>query len=300
MSYTNLVKEEVLQKEANDYRNAIYEMYGILRSKNMFYEDRIEFKNENIGISKRIYSYFKTHSDLKIEIKYVISKNFGAHKEYKIIIKNQNGFKEATDFLRDENISMDKNEFKNYMRGVFLATGYIKNPEKGYALDFFMDNEKEANRLFNTLKKLDKKIHITQKRGKPLVYLRNSEDIMDILIMLGANKAFFEYENTTLMKDIKNKTIRAINWEIANEAKIMKTGHRQVIMINYVDEKVGLESLSDVLQEAAQIRLKYPETSLKELAKKIGLSKSGIRGRFRRIKKLYDELKQNEVDRRNR
>ena len=82
-----------------------------------------------------------------------------------------------------------------------------KDPEKEYAMDFFLDSEAIAYKLFEVLAKLDKRIFITEKRNKKLVYLRNSEDIMDLLVLTGAVQSFFSYEEVTMMKDMKNKKL---------------------------------------------------------------------------------------------
>ncbi|KID49472.1 hypothetical protein C095_04805 [Fusobacterium necrophorum subsp. funduliforme B35] len=124
------------------------------------------------------------------------------------------------------------------------------------------------------------------------MYLRNSEDIMDMLVLMGAMKQFFSYEETTMMKDLKNKTIREMNWEVANETKTLNTGNYQIKMIEYIEENMGLHNLTPVLLEAVKVRLEHPESSLQELADFIGISKSGIRNRFRRIEGIYEKLKE--------
>ncbi len=113
---------------------------------------------------------------------------------------------------------------------------------------------------------------------------------MDILVLIGAVKSFFAYEEVTMVKDLKNKTIREINWEIANETKTLNTAQKQMRMIETIRDNGGLIQLSDVLKEMAQTRLDNPESSLTELANIIGLSKSGVRNRFRRIEEIYNEI----------
>jgi len=117
---------------------------------------------------------------------------------------------------------------------------------------------------------------------------------MDILVLMDALQHFFEYEETTIIKNLKNKTIREMNWEVANETKTLNTGNYQIKMIKYIGEKIGLNSLSPVLEEAAFLRLNNPEDSLQSLADKINISKSGIRNRFRRIEEVYNSLLEEE------
>lgn len=192
--------------------------------------------------------------------------------------------------LEKEKLLRDDICFTGYLRGVFLASGYIKSPDKEYSMDFFIENEESAKKLHELLIAKNKRAFFTTKRNKYLVYLRNSEDIMDILVTMRAMKSFFEYEEITVVKDLKNKTIRSMNWELANETKTLSTAQKQMRIIRYIEKKEGLDILSDVLKEIAKVRIENPEASLVEIADIIGITKSGVRNRFRRIEAVYNEL----------
>ena len=214
---------------------------------------------------------------------------FLKEKGYRDFIENMKSFSMEL-ILASEDI------LKGFIRGIFLSCGYIKDPEKEYALDFFMDNEEAADKLYNLLLSKDKKVFKTMKRNKPLVYLRNSENIMDIMVMIGSIQSFFKYEETTMIKDLKNKTIREMNWEVANETKTLNTGNNQIKMIKHIEKEMGLNSLSPVLEEIAHVRLNNPESTLQEIAEMVGISKSGVRNRFRRIEEIYNNLKKEETE----
>jgi DNA-binding protein WhiA len=293
MSYTNQVKEEVLKKEITSPLEKFLEIYSFLKGKKAIFDDRIELKLENKDIAERVYKFLKEITQLKIFIKYSVSMRLGEHNVYTIMIPNQKGY---INFMKRiegyDNLELGNydEKFKGFLRGLFLSCGYIKSPEKEYAMDFFIDSEEIGEKLYKTLKIKGKRVFKTKKRNKALVYLRNSEDIMDILVNIGAITEFFKYEEVTMMRDLKNKTIREINWEIANETKTLDTGKKQIKMIKYIGKKIGLNNLSGVLEEIAFLRLQNPESSLTELADMVGISKSGIRNRFRRIEKVYIEL----------
>ncbi len=296
MSYTLDVKSEILFKEMDTNEEHLWEIYAILKGKLAIGQEKIELKLESLDLANRVYKYLKELVNLKISIKYSISKRFGEHRIYIIEIYKQKGYNSFIKRLE----SLDKISYKNmsdnaitgFVKGLFLATGYLKDPNKEYAMDYFLDSDEMAYKLFEVLSFLDKRVFITDKRNKKLVYLRNSEDIMDIMVLIGAVQSFFTYEEVTMMKDMKNKTIREINWEVANETKALDTADKQLLMIEYIDEKMGLHFLSDVLREMALARINNPESSLSELAEIIGLSKSGVRNRFRRIEEVYNELKE--------
>lgn len=296
MSYTFKVKQEILNSEMITDMEKTAELSAVLLSKDAISKDKIELRVENIALANRVYKFLKKLTDLKITTKYVTNKRLGEHNVYIVSIERQKGFK---DFLEKIDLPFSlilasEEILKGFIRGIFLACGYIKDPAKEYALDFFIDNEEAAEKLYEILQGKKKKVFKTKKRNKPLVYLRNSEDIMDIMVMIGSIQAFFGYEEMTMIKDLKNKTIREMNWEVANETKTLNTGNNQIKMINYIGKILGLNNLSPVLEEVAFLRLQNPESSLQEIAEMIGISKSGVRNRFRRIEEIYNKLLEEE------
>nr|WP_314531558.1 DNA-binding protein WhiA [uncultured Fusobacterium sp.] len=296
MSYSSNVKQEITKKIPLTNLESLAELAAIFENKAEFLEDRVDIKMENSILAKRLYSLIKATSSLKFGIKYSISKRFTEHTIYTISLYKQKGIKDYLDSFKFSYLDIIQNDeiFKGYIRGFFLSCGYIKDPKKEYSLDFFVDNEELGDKIYNILFAKKKKISKTNKKNKVLVYLRNSEDIMDILVLMDGLQHFFEYEETTIIKNLKNKTIREMNWEVANETKTLNTGNHQIKMIKYIGEKIGLNNLSPVLEEAAFLRLNNPESSLQELADMIEISKSGIRNRFRRIEEIYNSLQEEE------
>ena len=297
MSYTYKVKNEILHRCDLSEDEKYAEIRAILLLKHAINEASIELKLENKEIAERVYFMLKELTNLKIFIKFSKSKKFGEHNAYVITIPSQPGIKKFIENLKTYTSTGERvgeGIERGFIRGMFLGCGYIKSPEKEYALDFFVDSDELADELYNLLLKLEKRVYKTVKRNKPLVYMRNAEDIMDIIVLIGSMKEFYNYEETTMIKDLKNKTIREMNWEVANETKTLDTARKQVKMINYIGRKIGLNELSPVLEEIAFLRLENPEASLQELAEMIGISKSGIRNRFRRLEEIHNELLEKE------
>ena len=296
MSYSSNVKQEITQKIPVTNLECLAEISSIFENKANLVKEGIEIKMENSILAKRLYSLIKATSSLQFGIKYSITKKFTEYRIYVITLYKQKGLKEFLESFKFSFLDIIQNDeiFRGYLRGFFLSCGYIKDPKKEYSLDFFVDNKELADKIYNILLSKKKKIFKTIKKNKILVYLRNSEDIMDILVSMNALKYFFEYEEITIIKNLKNKTIREMNWEVANETKTLNTGNYQIKMIKYIDEKLGLNTLTDVLKEAAMLRLNNPEDSLQSLADMINISKSGIRNRFRRIEEIYNNLLEEE------
>ena len=225
MSYSSNVKQEITKKIPLTNLESLAELAAIFENKAEFLEDRVDIKMENSILAKRLYSLIKATSSLKFGIKYSISKRFTEHTIYTISLYKQKGIKDYLDSFKFSYLDIIQNDeiFKGYIRGFFLSCGYIKDPKKEYSLDFFVDNEELGDKIYNILFAKKKKISKTNKKNKVLVYLRNSEDIMDILVLMDGLQHFFEYEETTIIKNLKNKTIREMNWEVANETKTLNT-----------------------------------------------------------------------------
>ena len=210
MSYTQKVKKEVMKIEDLTELEMLGEIRALLNSKNGVLDKKIELKLENITLASRFYGLLQETSKLKILIKYSISKNFGEHKIYTVTIPNQKGYKEFLNRLNGitNSIIISHDELlRGTIRGYFLYSGYLKDPKKEYAMDFFIDSQDSADELHSLLLALDKKAFQALKKSKYLVYLRNSEDIMDILVSMGSLQEFFKYEETTIIKDLKIKLL---------------------------------------------------------------------------------------------
>ena len=118
--------------------------------------------------------------------------------------------------------------------------------------------------------------------------------------IIQATQALLYFEDIRIYRDNMNMTNRLNNMEQANMDKVVETALTQVKQIRYIEEKVGLDLLDEKTLELAQYRLKYPESSTKELSDIISLetghpiTKSGINHRFRKIKEFYNRLKAQE------
>lgn len=286
MTYSNKIKEEILNLKTTNINEVLGEIFGMLFSKNLLESKNVNFTTENMSLAKRLYKNLKFINCTDVSLNYVEGKRSNSEKICEV--KFSIGSKLNDEFQRLYKIKETNSEIlKSILRGFFLVTGYIKTPEKGYSMDFFLENRKSAKYLHDLLKNKKKRVFTGEKGNKYVVYLRNSEDILDVIFMIGSINSFFQFEEVTINKEIRNKINRAINWEIANEAKKFTTSEKQINMINKIDEKIGLDNISKVLKEAAEIRLKNEEASLQELADMIGVSKSGIRNRFRRLEEIY-------------
>ena len=87
---------------------------------------------------------------------------------------------------------------------------------------------------------------------------------------------------------------REVNCETANIGKTVTAAEKQIRDIRYIDETVGLRSLSDGLEQMARLRLEYPDLPLAELGEKAEppIGKSGVNHRLRRLCEMAAKLRE--------
>lgn len=178
MSYTFKVKQEILTNEMVTEIEKTAELSAVLLSKNALGKDKVELKLENLPLAKRVYKILKEITDLTIGIKYLTSRRLGEHNVYVITVQKQRGYR---DFVNKMNISTgvisaSEDILKGFIKGMFLACGYIKDPVKEYALDFFIDNEEAAEKLYELLQEKGKK-YLRLKREINLLYILEIQKI---------------------------------------------------------------------------------------------------------------------------
>lgn len=177
-----------------------------------------------------------------------------------------------------------------YLRGAFLACGAVTDPEHGYHLEFSTPHYNFSRDLTALLREWNFPAKATTRGGAYIVYLKESEQIEDCLTFLGATRASLELMGVKMVKSIRNDTNRRLNFENANIDKTVQAAGAQTDALQKIEETCGLSALPEDLQEVAKLRLAHPEMSLRELSDTLGLSRSGVNHRLKRILQFAENL----------
>ncbi len=209
-------------------------------------------------------------------------------------------------FQLDESRGMSRDDLpkaKYYpyvVGGIFLACGSVNNPEKKYHMEFVMPSLELCNSLglllidnYGIVPK-----HVERKHYQ-IVYIKDSENIIDILTMMGAQMASLEIMNVKMMKDVKNKINRSMNCDNANIDKALGAAERQISDIELIDSTMGLDSLPDTLRDIARIRYENIDFTLKELgaAMEPPISRSGANHRMQKIAEIAENIRKEKAKR---
>ena len=180
---------------------------------------------------------------------------------------------------------------RSFVRGAFLGCGSVNNPEKGYHAEFVFRSGEWAKALTLILRGFDLSARETLRKDHPVVYMKESEHIVDLLNLMGAHAALLNMENTRVLKDIRNQVNRTVNCESANLDKTLFAAEQQLHSIEVIEAHGGLGQLPSELQELAATRRDNPDATLLELAEILGnVGKSGVNHRMRKIISIAKEL----------
>jgi DNA-binding protein WhiA len=313
MSFSAKVKSEVCRIGELTREEAKAELAAVMKASgtlSLGSNKQLSFRvtTENPSIARRMFKLLKQYFNIHTKLLVKKSNAFKKNNIYMVIITEEMGvrslLKEMGVLSSSEGIiSLDygipmvllENDDckKAYIRGAFLGAGSISNPEKNYHVEFVthnLDYAEELSRLINSYAISSK---VIQRKGSHIIYIKEGEQIVDLLNIIGAHTSLLELENVRIMKEMRNNVNRLVNCETANLSKTVNAAIRQVESIKLIQAELGLQRLPKNLRDIAELRLVYPDESLKELGDLLNppVGKSGVNHRLRRIEKIAEELR---------
>lgn len=287
MSFSSEIKEEL--SKINNYKNIeliAAEFLGYMLSQNTNFDlsdDYLEYITENEFNIERIY---KILFNLKLEYEPEI--------RGKVFVAKIKKTDELFSYLKfNQNIS---DEIKRaIVKGVFLGSGSVNNPEKQNHLEIGFNRKEGLEYINNICKEYGIVLKELIADDKKVLYLKDGEGISNFLALIGANKAVLAFEDIRIIRDVKNNINRKVNCETANLNKTVSASVVQVDDIKLIMRLKKFEELPDYLKEIAYVRLDNPDASLKELGDLLEnrISKSGVNHRLKKLHEIAEELRGN-------
>ena len=191
---------------------------------------------------------------------------------------------------------LDECCIKSILKGCFLSSGCIVDPNLDYHFEVTFKNKSCAEYFFNLLSVLEfaPKIIKRKKVNVYTVYFKDAEKISLFLSLIEASRSVLKFEQIRVEKEVKNNINRSINCETANLAKVIKSSLTQIEAIEKIKKKGKYNELNDKLKYTASLRLKYPNDSLEFISNKTKdkdyITKSGLKHRLDKIIKIANEL----------
>lgn len=303
MSFSSNVKEELSKLEnLSNKENVKQELIGYLLSCNTtISKNKIKFSTESEYNINRLAKLLNNCQILEYKID-VQDKSYIITFKPKEIEEKLNQFLE----IKENEIALTSEELqilklnskqgeapiKAMVRGMFLGSGAINNPEKTNQLSIGVNTQETAELVLKSLEENDIKLKIIKKNDSYHIYTKDGEEISKILAFIGANKAVLEFENIRIEREMRNKINRIVNCEGANLNKTMNASIEQIEAINKLKKSKKFEQLDENLKEIAEIRLKNPNANLMQISQmlKDPIGKSGVNYRLKKIVDLAKDI----------
>ncbi|MBE6585562.1 MAG: DNA-binding protein WhiA [Ruminococcaceae bacterium] len=180
-----------------------------------------------------------------------------------------------------------------FMRGIFLSSGTVNDPQKSYHLEIKSPADGRADLLCSLFMNIDSMPGSTRRSGDVGFIWKSGAAVVELLNYMGATMGVFDILNTQVEREIKNNENRATNCDTRNIQRSISAAAKYINAVTYLEENHLLDSLPDDLQATAKLRIGHPEVSLRELAELHNptITKSGLNHRLEKIMAIYENIK---------
>lgn len=265
----------------------------------------LKVETENAATARKIFKLLKAAYHLHPFVKMEKRKRFKIYRVYEVntfLKKDDIEAFQKMNIINSNSLMINQNVSqtaikrncckRSFVRGVFLTRGFINRPEGNYHLEIILNSNKLAVYIQELLAKFDLQARIVNRKNSLVLYIKESEQIVDFLRLVGASKALLDFENVRIIKSMRNNINRQVNCETANLGKTVNASVRQIELIQILIEKNVLDNLPPQLKELALLRIDYPDSTLRELGVMLDppLSKSGVAYRMRKLENYAQEL----------
>ncbi|MBC1424754.1 DNA-binding protein WhiA [Listeria seeligeri] len=311
MSFASETKKELTHMDVSD-SDAKVELAAFIRMNGAIsFSNQLvimDVQTENAAIARRMYQLLKDLYEVPIEL--LVRRKMKLKKNNVYIVRLKSGTRGILEDLRileppmtftksiDRGFVKKRSAKRAYLRGAFLASGSVNNPEtSSYHLEIFSVYEEHNEAICALMNQFDLNARTLERKNGFITYLKEAEKITEFLSIIGATSALLHFEDVRIMRDMRNSVNRLVNCETANLNKTINAAVRQIDNIKYIQSTVGLEALPERLREIAALRIANEDVTLKELGEMLTtgqVSKSGINHRLRKLDQIAERLRSGE------
>ncbi|WP_291232462.1 DNA-binding protein WhiA [Gemmiger sp.] len=298
MSFSQDVKNEILHRKIVRSCCVTAAAYAVACFGKYFDDRGVVLQTENEGIAQLAQKLYARCSITGT----VISKERGTGLIYEFSVKDPEQVQKMLNLFghtgRETTLRIRPDCFKCQKCGsffistAFLCCGTATDPEKEYNIEFLSPRHSLSQQLEGILAQYEFNPHRAVRKGANTVYVKSSDHLEDLLTFMGAGNAAMRIMEQRMYNDMRNKTNRLSNCETANMGKTVQAAVQVRLAIEMLEEAGALETLPKPLQQAARLRMQYPEMPLAKLAEKFDppVSKAGLSHRFKRIQEAAARL----------
>jgi DNA-binding protein WhiA len=174
-----------------------------------------------------------------------------------------------------------------YLRGAFLGGGSLSTRRSPH-LELRTATLEAALALQEVAAGAGITLGVVQRSSHDAAYAKGWDAIESLLALAGATEAVLALEERAVVAATRGQANRLANADHANLVRTSSAARRQLEAVERLRAEGTLERLPTALQDAAELRLRHPSASLRELAGRSEppASKAAMQRRLRRLVEL--------------
>jgi len=174
-----------------------------------------------------------------------------------------------------------------YLRGAFLGGGSISLARAPH-LELRTAGAAAAQWLVSVAADEGLSLGVSERAGHALAYAKSWDTIESLLVAMGALETALTLEERAVVAETRSRANRLANADHANLVRTSRAARVQLEAVSRLQAEGALDTLPDELREVAELRLRYPGDSLRELSRRMDppVSKAAVHRRLRRLQEL--------------
>lgn len=174
-----------------------------------------------------------------------------------------------------------------YLRGAFLGAGSLSGPRSPH-LEVRTPLHAGAAFVRSVASAADVRMRVVDRESHSAAYAKSWDAIEGFLSVAGATETVLALEERALVAGLRADANRLANADHANLVRQSRSARAQLDAARALDASGELDRLAPTLRAAAELRLRHPSLSLRELAARADppVSKAAMAGRLLRLVEL--------------
>ncbi len=176
-----------------------------------------------------------------------------------------------------------------YLRGAFLGGGSISLGRSPH-LELRTASADAAAWLARLAHEAGVTLRTAERSGHALAYAKSLDAIESLLAAMGASETVLALEERAVVSETRARANRLANADHANLVRTGKAARLQLEAVARLRAEGAFEELPYELREVAELRLRHPSDSLRELAARTDppVTRAAVHRRLRRLEDLAD------------
>lgn len=313
MNFGKIVKREIVEKPPKDRCCKKAFLAGVMRGAGKLVDSDGQIALEVTVIGDEAETLIRTYLQLLYGYEVRTVRSVGGHgkeektaltiegdKVYDILtdldVLKEDGTELSVNMLMYGKITMKECCVRSFIKGLFLSGGGCTAPSEKdskntrYHLEINFSHSAPAEDTAKVLFEHGIQTRIMRRKNNYVVYIKSVDEINNFLAFIGAPISVLKLADLVATKEFVNNINRQQNCELANMDRQIQANEKYTDAIKRIKKEKGLNSLKPDLLETATARLSHPDFTLPQLADYLGVTKSCVNHRLRKLLEIASEI----------